>query len=57
MKRILILFLCLSFSLIPVFGKDFESASTVDQTRAQISKLPTDDIWWTVYGEDLGWNF
>ncbi|SVD94487.1 uncharacterized protein METZ01_LOCUS447341, partial [marine metagenome] len=57
MKQILIPFLCLSFGLIFVFGKDFESASTVDKTREQISKLPKDDIWWTVYGEDMGWNF
>ena len=57
MKHIHILFLYLSFGLISVFGKDFESASTVDQTREQISKLPTDNIWWTVYGEDMGWNF
>ena len=57
MKRILTLFLCLFFGLIPGFGKDFESASTVDQTRTQISKLPTDDIWWTVYGDDMSWNF
>ena len=45
MKHIHILFLYLSFGLISVFGKDFESASTVDQTREQISKLPTDNIW------------
>ena len=57
MKQILILILYLSFGLISVFGKDFESASTMDQTREQISKLPKDDIWWTVYGEDMGWNF
>jgi CubicO group peptidase (beta-lactamase class C family) len=57
MKQILKPFLCLSFGLIFVFGKDFESASTIDQTREQISKLPKDDIWWTVYGEDMGWNF
>ena len=57
MKRILTLFLCLFFGLIPGFGKDFESASTVAQTRTQISKLPTDDIWWTVYGDDMSWNF
>ena len=57
MKHILTLFLYLFFGFISVFGKDFESASTVDQTREQISKLPTDDIWWTVYGEDMGWNF
>ena len=29
----------------------------VDTTREQIKKLPTDDIWWTVYGEDMLWNF
>ena len=44
MKQILILILYLSFGLISVFGKDFESGSTVDQTREQISKLPKDDI-------------
>ena len=57
MKQILMVFLCFSFGLVSVFGKDFKSASTVDQTRAQISKLPKEDIWWTVYGEDMGWNF
>ena len=57
MKRILKLFLCLSLGPILVHGKDFESASTVNRTRAQIAKLPKDDIWWTVYGEDMGWNF
>jgi len=57
MKRILKLFLCLTLGPILVHGKDFESASTVDRTRAQIAKLPNDDIWWTVYGEDMGWNF
>ena len=57
MKRILTLFLCLTLGLILAHGKDFESASTVDRTRAQIAKLPKDDIWWTVYGEDMGWNF
>jgi hypothetical protein len=50
MKQILMLFLYLSFGHVSVFGKDFISVSTVDQTRAQISKLPKDDIWWTVYG-------
>ena len=57
MKQILMLFLYLSFGHVSVFGKDFISVSTVDQTRAQISKLPKDDIWWTVYGDDMGWNF
>ena len=57
MKQILMALLCFSLGLVSVFGKDFKSVSTVDQTRAQISKLPKDDIWWTVYGEDMGWNF
>ena len=57
MKHILRLFLYMFFGFISLFGKDFKSASTVDRTREQISKLQTDDIWWTVYGEDMGWNF
>ena len=57
MKQLLMLFLCLFFGLVSAFGKEFKSVSTVDQTRAQISRLPGDDIWWTVYGEDMGWNF
>ena len=57
MRHILTLFLYLVFGFISAIGKDFESASTVDRTREQISKLPIDDIWWTVYGEDMGWNF
>ncbi len=35
----------------------FISASTVAQVRNQLRKLPTDDIWWTVNGEDMAWNF
>ena len=57
MKQIFMLFLYLFFGLVSAFGKDFKSVSSVDQTRAQISRLPGDDIWWTVYGEDMGWNF
>ena len=57
MKQLIMLFLCLFFGLVSAFGKEFKSVSTVDQTRAQISRLPGDDIWWTVYGEDMGWNF
>ncbi len=36
---------------------EFRSTSTVEETRAQISRVRTDDIWWTVYGEDQAWNF
>ena len=30
---------------------------TVDETIKQINSLPTDDIWWTVNGKDMLWNF
>ena len=36
---------------------DIAVNTEVDSTREQIKKLPTDDIWWTVYGEDMLWNF
>ena len=35
----------------------FKSASTVAQVQSQLRKLPTDDIWWAVNGEDMAWNF
>jgi CubicO group peptidase (beta-lactamase class C family) len=35
----------------------FNSASAIDEVRNQITKLPTEDIWWNVYGEDQQWNF
>ena len=41
----------------PINISPFESASSVSAVRAQIEKLPTDDIWWNVYGEDQAWNF
>ena len=36
---------------------EFASSSSVETVRAQIAKLPTDDVWWNVYGEDQAWNF
>lgn len=36
---------------------EYVSASTVAEVREQMTKLPTDDIWWTVNGEDMAWNF
>ena len=36
---------------------NFVSASTVDKVQSQMRKLPTDDIWWTVNGKDMAWNF
>jgi CubicO group peptidase (beta-lactamase class C family) len=53
--------LCLALFLLilsPVLAKspDFTSASTVDEVRSQIEKLPKDNIWWTVNGKDMAWN-
>ena len=38
-------------------GPEFVSSSSVETVRAQIAKLPTNDVWWNVYGEDQAWNF
>ena len=38
-------------------NSEFVSASTVDKIRSQMRKLPRDDIWWTVNGDDMAWNF
>ena len=35
----------------------FVPASTVEKVQEQMRRLPTDDIWWTVNGEDMAWNF
>ena len=41
----------------PNITPNFESASSVEEVRTQIKKLPSEDIWWNVYGEDQAWNF
>jgi len=35
----------------------FVPASTVEHIQKQMRRLPTDDIWWTVNGKDMAWNF
>ena len=35
----------------------FEPSSSTAQTREQHKRLPSDDIWWTVNGTDMLWNF
>jgi CubicO group peptidase (beta-lactamase class C family) len=35
----------------------FQPAHTVDEVQVQMRRLPTDDIWWTVNGKDMAWNF
>jgi CubicO group peptidase (beta-lactamase class C family) len=34
----------------------FESASTVEEVRRQIEKLPKDTSWWNANGTDMAWN-
>ena len=34
----------------------FQSASSVAQVREQIKRLPENDIWWSVTGQDMAWN-
>jgi CubicO group peptidase (beta-lactamase class C family) len=34
----------------------FESTSSVDEVRRQISKVPKDTSWWNVNGADMAWN-
>jgi CubicO group peptidase (beta-lactamase class C family) len=48
---------CLILVMSPgALAAEFQSTSTVEQIRNQIEKLPKDDIWWSVNGEDMGWN-
>jgi CubicO group peptidase (beta-lactamase class C family) len=35
---------------------EFLSSSTVEEIQGQLRKLPKDNIWWTVSGEDMKWN-
>ena len=35
----------------------FQPANTVSQIQSQLRRLPGDDIWWTVNGRDMAWNF
>ena len=36
--------------------EEFRSASTIDEVRRQIEKLPANTSWWNVNGRDMGWN-
>ena len=35
---------------------EFISSSAVEEIQDQLRKLPKDNIWWTVSGEDMKWN-
>ncbi len=36
--------------------EEFESASSVNEVRKQIERLPKDTSWWNVNGADMAWN-
>jgi CubicO group peptidase (beta-lactamase class C family) len=36
--------------------EEFRSASTVEEVRRQIERLPKDESWWMVNGRDMAWN-
>ena len=36
---------------------EFLATQDVETLRQQHRRLPTDDIWWTVTGADMAWNF
>ncbi|MFK8018134.1 MAG: serine hydrolase domain-containing protein [Pseudomonadales bacterium] len=56
--KLVILSVLLLFSVSSVLAVDpFVSSASVSETREQIQSLPEDDIWWTAYGPDQGWNF
>jgi len=54
----ILLFSALLIPVIPLTGQsaEFQSSSTVDQVREQIARLPENDIWWSVNGQDMAWN-
>ena len=59
-EKIWLLFLCLLPLSVIAEGDNaetFASSSSVSNTIFQINKLPTDDIWWNIYGKDQLWNF
>ena len=55
-KKHLILLVFAAFVCIPL-SAEISVNPTVDETIKQINSLPADDIWWTVNGKDMLWNF
>jgi CubicO group peptidase (beta-lactamase class C family) len=65
-KRIFVIAICLVSSAaaagcggtatLAADSETFESASTVEEVRRQIEKLPKDTSWWNVNGIDMAWN-
>jgi CubicO group peptidase (beta-lactamase class C family) len=43
-------------ALVAAETERFESASTVEEVRRQIERLPKSASWWTANGQDMAWN-
>ena len=52
-----LIFLVLAMFLCMPLSAEISVNPTVDETIKQINSIPTDDIWWTVNGKDMLWNF
>ena len=50
-------FLVLAMFLCTPLSAEISVNPTVDETIKQINSIPADDIWWTVNGKDMLWNF
>ena len=42
---------------LPEKTGEFRAASSLEQIQWQMRRLPSDMIWWDVYGTDQAWNF
>ncbi len=38
-------------------SNEFRAADSLERNQRQHRRFPADNIWWTAYGEDQGWNF
>ena len=52
-----LIFLVLAMFLCMPLSAEISVNPTVDETIKQINSIPADDIWWTVNGKDMLWNF
>ena len=50
-------FLVLAMFLCTPLSAEISVNPTGDDTIKQINSIPADDIWWTVNGKDMLWNF
>ena len=55
-KKSLTLLVQATFLCMPL-SAEISVNPTVDETINQINSIPTNDIWWTVNGKDMLWNF